>query len=122
MKAKLTLSVIVLTVVVLVGANYQQLFKSLVPPNPVIVSTAADASSSRLFDYSLTLKASVRNTGGDGYVALDATVYQSGKSWNKTTSIYIESYETKNVELVFEEVRLLQSTPKYHVSASAIGY
>lgn len=55
-------------------ANYQSIFSSVILPNPRIISSQADASSSKLFDYSVKVKGVVTNKGGDGTVIVEATI------------------------------------------------
>lgn len=113
---------IVICALVIFGINYQSLFKTFVPPKPVVVSSYADGSSSKLFDYSIKVTGSLRNEGGDGYVVVEATVYQNGHEWTKTDQVFLGAYETTEVEFVFDEVRLLQSAPEYNLQAHALGY
>lgn len=93
------------------------LFSKVMPPQPIVVSSIADASSSKLLEYSVKVKGVVRNEGGDGYVVVEATVQQGGDSWTKTERIYLSSFETKDFELIFDEARMLGENPSYYVRA-----
>lgn len=93
------------------------LFSKVMPPQPIVVSSTADASSSKLLEYSVKVKGVVRNEGGDGYVVVEATVQQGGDSWMKTERIYLSSFETKDFELIFDEARMLGENPSYYVRA-----
>lgn len=112
---------IFIVVGILVFANYQKIFKSVIPPAPEIISSMADGTSSTLFNYSIKVKGSVTNKGGDGIVVVEATVFQSGRSWTKTLQLNLESYKTENFELVFDEVKLLGTNPEYNVTTYALG-
>lgn len=122
MKTKWIITLIVIIGLVVFGLNYQSLFKTIVPPKPVVVSSYADGSSSKLFEYSVKVVGSIRNDGGDGYVVAEATVSQDGETWTKTDQIFLGSYETAAVEFVFDEVRLLRQTPEYDLRVHALGY
>jgi len=113
---------IVAGALLILGLNYQSLFKSVVPPDPVVISSYADGSSSRLLEYSIKVVGSIRNDGGDGYIVAEATVVQDGREWTKTDQFFLGSHETAQVELVFDEVRLLSRAPEYNLSAHALGY
>ena len=91
------------------------------PPKPVIVSTKANDSSTKIFDYSIQVFGEVRNEGGDGYVVIEVNVEQNGKSWKKTQQLYIESYQTSKFSIDFDEVKLLDKTPQYSVICYALG-
>lgn len=105
----------------LVMANYQDIFDTVVPPNPEILNDSADGSSSSLFNYSIKIKGEVRNNGGHGYVIVRATAIQEGKEWERTQKIYLSSYETQPFEFVFDEVKLLKQDPTYRLETYAMG-
>ena len=106
---------------ILVLANYQDIFDTVVPPNPEILNELADGSSSSLFDYSLKVKGEVRNNGGHGYVIVKATAIQEGNEWERTQKIYLSSYETQAFEFIFDEVKLLKEEPTYKIDTFALG-
>lgn len=112
----------VAAVVLFLAANYQSFFKAVLPPEPVIVSMTADDSSSGLFDYSARVLTEVRNSGGDGYVVVEATVRQKDDRWTKTQQVYMPLFATQKFELVFDEVRLFGKDPDCSVRAFALGH
>lgn len=108
--------------VIAIAVNYQQLFKAIVPARPVIVSTRADGSSSRLLDFSIKVTGVVRNEGGDGYVVIESELTQAGKQFKKTLQIFMVASQTEDFEITFDEARLLSSDPTYRVTAYALGH
>ncbi len=114
-------NVIIILVVILFISNYQKIFKTVIPPKPVIVSTHADDSSTKLLDYSIKVMGEISNRGGDGYIVVEVTVSQKNNKWTKTQNIYLQSYQTQGFEIVFDEVELLAGDPKYIVKAYALG-
>lgn len=112
---------ILILIIVAVLRNYQEIFRSITPPDPVIVSSYADGSSSSLFNYSLVVKCEVLNKGGDGTVVVEATVYQGSKDWSKRKTLYLPSNNTDKVEIVFDEVKLFAKAPQYQVNVFPLG-
>lgn len=122
MKTKhIVIGVVAIGVIIFI-ANYQNIFKSVLPPDPVIVSSKADGSSSTVFEFSTQVTGEVRNQGGDGYVVIEAVVSQDGRDWTKTKQIYMPSYQTESFELIFDEVELFDTGPTYSVRAYALGH
>lgn len=121
MKTKYIIGGIVIILGIVFIANYQNIFKSIIPPKPVIVSENADGSSSKLFDYSIKVFGELRNDGGDGYVVIEATVSQEDHEWKKTQQMYLQAYQTEKFELVFDEVKFLDANPVYSVKTYALG-
>jgi hypothetical protein len=101
--------------------NYQTLFKSLVPPQPVVVSSHADDALASPIDYSMKVTTEVSNKGGDGDVVVKVKAQQGNHSWEKTKTVHIGSYQTEKVELFFDEVKLLEESPTYEVTTFALG-
>lgn len=106
---------------ILLMANYQSIFKSVVPPIPEIVSSKADGTSSTLFNYSTKVVGEVINKGGDGYIVVKAYVTQAGRTFEKTEKIYLSSYQTEKFEFIFDEVKLFKKQPTYNVETFALG-
>ena len=121
MNKKLIIKGLIVFGLILVVANYQKLYKTIVPPIPEVVSSYADGTSSSLFNYSTKVFAEVRNIGGDGYVVFEAKVFQGRHEWTKTKSIYLKSYDTKKVSLIFDEVELLAVDPSYNTKVYTLG-
>jgi len=97
------------------------IFKNVAEPKPMVVSHGADDSSSKLFDYSGKVWAVIRNDGGNGDIVFEATLMQDGKRYTKTKKRYFESKETKRMELVFDEAKLLGEKAKFSSRAYAFG-
>ena len=121
MKRKYTILGILIIGGILLFANYQSIFKSVVPPIPEIVNSSADGTSSTLFNYSVKVEGQVANKGGDGYIVVKANVDQAGNRYERSKQIYIESYQTMDFEFIFDEVKLLRKEPTFHVEAFAVG-
>ncbi len=121
MDKKWVVIIIIGLVAVIAATNYQKIYKTVVPPKPLVVSSTADESSSRLFEYSMKVKASISNQGGDGDVVVEATAYQNSNQWTKTKNLHMGSYQTSDVEFIFDEVKFLGKTPQYNVSVHALG-
>lgn len=92
------------------GLNYS------IQPYPVIVSSKSSFASSKLFEYSVSVSAVIRNDGGDGNVVLKVTVTQDGNSWTKTSKKFFGSKETAEMELKFDEVKLLGGEIKKRIN------
>ncbi len=117
-KRIITISLIVIGVLCIM--NYRKIFKTTIQrPHPVLVSVTANDLSSKLLDYQMKVKGTVRNVGGDGSIVVKATVTQNADTWTKTKRLYLRAYDTKDFEITFNEVRLLKKTPKYSVTAFA---
>lgn len=121
MKKKYTIIGIFLIGGILLLANYQSIFKSVIPPMPEIVNSSADGTSSSLFNYSMKVVGQVTNKGGDGYIVVKVTANQGGKRYVKTKQIYLLAYQTEEFKFIFDEVRLLKKEPTYMVETFAIG-
>lgn len=110
---------------VVVALNWQSVYRAFAPPNPVIVDKGGDDLSSKLFDYSLRVWADVRNDGGDGTVAMEATISQGDKTYTQTTTEYFKSLQTARMQMVFEEPTFLgtlfKGGWKYQVRVFAYG-
>jgi hypothetical protein len=106
---------------ILLVANYQTIYKSVVPPLPEIMYSNADDTSTKLFDYSMKVFGQVTNKGGDGYVVLKATVNQAGKKYERTQQVYLPAYETEEFNFIFDEVKLIKEEPTYYVETFAVG-
>jgi hypothetical protein len=121
MKKKYTIIGIILIGGLLLIANYQSIFKSLVPPMPEIVNSSADGTSSSLFNYSMKVVGQVVNKGGDVYVLIKATANQAGKKYEKTKQIYLPAHQTEEFKFIFDEVKFLKKEPTYDVETFAVG-
>ena len=110
MKKKYIVIGILLIAGILLVANYQSIFKSVIPPMPEIVSSSADGTSSTLFNYSIKVVGTVTNKGGDGYIVIKAFAEQSGNRYEKTKQLYMPAYQTEDFEFIFDEVKLLKKT------------
>jgi len=108
-------------VFILVAVNWQSIYRTFAPPKPIVVSTAADHSSSTLLEYSAKIWAEVRNDGGDGTIAMEATFSQNGKTFTKTTTKYFKSLETLKMEIVFDEAEFLGGESNYSVNVFPYG-
>ena len=121
MKRKHIIVGIVLIGGIILFSNYQSIFKSIVPPEPEIVNSSADGSSSSLLDYSIKVTGTLINRGGDGYIVIKAYVEQEGDKYEKSKQVYLPSYQTEEFEFIFDEVKLLKKEPTYYVRAFALG-
>jgi hypothetical protein len=121
MKKKNIIIVVILISGILLLANYQSIFKSIIPPIPEIVNSSADGTSSTLFNYSMKIVGQVTNKGGDGYVVVEATVYQGGNKYEKVKQLYLPAYQTEKFKFIFDEVKFLKKEPTYTVETFALG-
>ena len=115
------IAVLVAIIIVLVVFNYGSITKVLYPPAPVIVNYKANDLTTKIFDNSVRVEATIRNDGGNGDIVFEATVYQNGNSWTKTSKKYFESKETSDMKIVFDEVKLLQGKIETSVKAYSYG-
>ncbi len=118
---KFILPLILIIGVVIIIANYQDIYEKVVPPNPVIVSSHADGSSSKFLNYSMKIQGEIMNKGGAGTIVVEATVFQGSKKWTKRKTIFISSNNVGTVELIFDEVKLLAKSPTYSIDAFPLG-
>jgi hypothetical protein len=114
--------IIVGIIAIFVAANYQKIYKAVVPPKPVVVSSSADDGSSGFLEYSMRVKTTVSNQGGDGDIVIEVTAYQGENHWTKTKNIHMGASQTDEVEFVFDEVKFFDKDPKYSVRAYALGH
>jgi hypothetical protein len=121
MKKIYIIIVVILISGILLLANYQSIFKSIIPPIPEIVNSSADGTSSTLFNYSMKIVGQVTNKGGDGYVVVEATVYQGGNKYEKVKQLYLPAYQTEKFKFIFDEVKFLKKEPTYTVETFALG-
>ena len=115
------ISIVIVLIIVFLIMNYGKIIKNVYPPNPVIVSSTLNDTSTRLFEYSATVEAVVRNDGGNGDVVLEPTVFQGDRSWTKTIKKYFESKETTTMALKFDEVEMLRGEYRSQVRAYPFG-
>ena len=115
------ITIVITVVAVLVIINYGTIVKVFYPPEPVIVSQKTNGSSSTLFEYSVKVQAVIRNDGGNGDIVFEATVYQDGNNWTKSTKKYFNSKETATMELQFDEVEFLKGKIQTQVKAYSFG-
>lgn len=121
MKKALIIIGVVLVVGLIVIANWGSIFRTVIPAQPVVVSSEAISDVVGLLDYSIKVKGVVSNKGGDGTVVVEATVYQGKKEWTKTESFYMSSYDTKNFKMNFPEAKLNSKEITYNIDAYALG-
>jgi len=114
------IAALVAIIIVLMIFNYGTFTRILFPPAPVIVNYKANDFTTILFDNSVRVEATIRNDGGKGDIVFEATVYQNGNSWTKTTKKYFDSKETSDMKIEFDEVKLLQG--KIETSVKAYCY
>lgn len=108
-------------IIIFLIMNFGTIIKNVFPPNPVIVSSNLNDTSTRLFEYSATVEAVVRNDGGNGDIVLEATVFQGEQSWTKTIKKYFESKETATMSLKFDEVEMLRGEYRSQVRVYPFG-
>ncbi len=93
------------------GIIFFSLIKVVTPPKHLIGGSKTDNTSSWLGNYSYRVCDQIRNDGGDGYVIFEATVHQGEKKWNKTKKRHFQTNETAEMELIFDEVKILELPP-----------
>jgi hypothetical protein len=108
-------------VVIFVSLNWQTIYRSFAPPKPIVVSEGADNSTTTLFEYSVKVWAEIRNDGGNGTIAMEATFVQGDKTFTKTTTRYFKSLETGRMELVFDEATMLGGEKIYSIRVFPYG-
>lgn len=88
-------------------------------PKPVVITSRADNSNSGLLKLRTTVYATIQNFGGDGNVLVTFHVYQNGNDYDRTKSIYMRSNQSSDLDVTFDEVRILDGQITYHVDAIA---
>lgn len=88
-------------------------------PSPIVVTSRADGSKSSLLKQRTTVYATVLNQGGDGNVLVTFHVYQDGNSYDRTQPIYLQANESRDLEVTFDEVKMLAGKITFDVEAAA---
>lgn len=88
-------------------------------PKPIVVTSRADLSKSGLLKTRATIYATVLNQGGDGEVLVTFYVSQKNDEFDRTKKIYMRANESQDLEVTFDEVKLLKGDITFHVEATA---
>jgi len=99
----------------------QSAFRAFAAPNPVIVSKGVENVSHAILEYDAGIWAEIRNDGGDGTIAMEATFTQAGQTYKKSTTRYFKSLETAKMEIVFNEAHLLGGPPQVSINVFPYG-
>lgn len=96
-----------LVILGLVGVYFAVSYSGLLmpKPEPVIVSAKAYETAPNN-DYTIIIRAEVRNNGGEGDVTVRANLNAFEQSLMKSKVIHLRSGETKTVEIAFPEVTI----------------
>ena len=86
-------------------------------PKPVVVTSRADGSKSGLLKARTTVWATVQNQGGDGNIVVTFHVYQNGNDYDRSKQIYLLANESQDLEVTFDEVKMLEGEITFHVDA-----
>jgi len=86
-------------------------------PKPIVVTSRADGSKSGLLKARTTVWATVQNQGGAGNVLVAFHVYQDGNDYEKSKQIYLGANESQDLEITFDEVKMLGGEITFHVDA-----
>jgi hypothetical protein len=84
-------------------------------PKPILITSRADNSKSGLLKARTTVYATVQNQGGDGNVLITFHVYQDGNDYDRTKSIYLRSNESQDLDMTFDEVKMLGGDITFNV-------
>lgn len=88
-------------------------------PNPIVVTNRADGSKSGLLKARTTVYATVLNQGGEGNVLVTFHVYQDGNTFERTKPIHMNPNESQDLEVTFDEVKMLGGDITFDVSSAA---
>ena len=88
-------------------------------PKPVVITSRADNSKSGLFKARTTVYATIQNQGGDGNVLVTFHVFQDGNDYDRTKSIYMRANESNDLDVTFEEVKLLGGDITFRVESKS---
>lgn len=72
-------------------------------PQPVVVTFDCDNKEASLFEYRITVRGIIRNTGADGYVRARITVTQGGRDFTRYDRRYMRKDEEWQIVKTFEE-------------------
>ncbi len=86
-------------------------------PRPIIVTSRADGSKSGLLKARTTVWATVQNQGGDGNVLVTFHVYQNGNDFERSKQLYMSANESQDIEVTFDEVKMLGGEITFNVDA-----
>ena len=87
------LSVVLGFAIFFIIINWKTFFNYFVPPIPTVISQRTDDLSTTLLDYSIRAYVKVRNDGGSGNIALEATAIINSREVKKTTQRYFKYKE-----------------------------
>ena len=113
------LGIIIGLVILYLIFNWGTVYRAFAPPNPVIVSKGVENTT--FLEFNPGVWAEVRNDGGNGTIAMEATFSQGDHTYTKTTTRYFKSLETGKMEIVFNEARLLGGQPSYSLNVYSFG-
>jgi hypothetical protein len=88
-------------------------------PKPIVVTSRSDGDKSGLLKARMTVHATIQNQGGDGRVLVTFHVYQDGKDFDRSKSIYLRANQNEDLEETFEQVRYLGGKATYDVDVRA---
>jgi hypothetical protein len=88
-------------------------------PNPIVVTSRADGSKSGLLKERTTVYATVLNQGGEGNILVTFHVYQDGSAFERTKPIHLNSNESQDLEMTFDEVKMLGGNITFDVNSIA---
>jgi len=83
----------------------QSAYRAAAAPSPAIVSKGVENVSRVPLAYDAGVWAEIRNDGGDGTIAMEATFTQEGQTYKKSETRYFKSLETARMEIVFKEAK-----------------
>ncbi|MBL7902991.1 MAG: DUF4339 domain-containing protein [Bacteroidia bacterium] len=86
-------------------------------PKPIVITSRADGSKSGLFKARTTVWATVQNQGGAGNVLVTFHVYQDGYDYDRSKQIYLQANESQDLNVTFDEVKMLGGDITYNVEA-----
>lgn len=89
------------------------------PPRPVVVTTRADNGKTGLFKLRTTVYATIQNQGGEGDVFVKFLVHQGGNEYERSKSIYMQPNESVNLDVTFDEVRVIDGKISYDVQVKS---
>jgi hypothetical protein len=88
-------------------------------PKPIVVIQSADFSKTGVLKLKSTIYTTILNQGADGNILVTFHVQQKGHDYSKTKSIFLKANESQQLEMVFDEMKILEGDVSYSVGCRA---
>jgi hypothetical protein len=113
------LLVIAVATVIIIGHPKPEPVVKATTPKPIVVITSADFSKTGVLKLKSTVYTTILNQGADGNILVTFHVQQKGHDYSKTKSIFLKANESQQLEMVFDQMKILEGDVSYNVECKA---